>query len=253
MTSITLKKIFASQAKPKLFVPNAGPALIWKTGDNLFTDLSVMFIGNFLNNLWSLQSNLVKVQTYGIFPCGNDRGFIECVSDVCSVREYDFDNLRCSKSFLGSLAGACLLGWVLGIKDRHQDNQLIKTSGKKMLLIPIDFGFLFNSGPMIDAPRISFPNRLLDEMKKQKVIDKFIDITVDAYAILWDNQDKIRCLGTYLFPDLFPGYFNTKTFFELSRTEALDTFKAKLKGKCTGKSLKHTMKDIVHNYKLSKS
>ena len=253
MKQLILRKIFASQAKPKLYSTRSGPNLIWKTGDNLFADLSVMFMAHFANSLWKKANKKIKMQTYGIYPCGNDRGFIECVDNVCALREYKFSNLRCSKQFLGSLAGACLIGWVLGIRDRHQDNQLILTKSGKTLLVPIDFGFLFNSGPMIDAPRISFPNRMLDEMKKANKIKPFIQLTLSGYETLYDNQELVASLGEYLFPAQFSEYFNTKTFFHLEKAKAMESFENKLTKKCSGKGLKHQVKDIAHNFKISRS
>jgi len=214
-----------------------------------------MFMGKFLNNLWKKNGVNIKMELYGIYPCGIDCGFIECVKNVCPVREYDFNNLKCSKEFLASLAGACLIGWVLGIKDRHQDNQLIATNSKKTLLIPIDFGFLFGMGPMIDAPRISFPNRMLEKMKKDRKIDSFIDLATLGFEVLYDNQHKIRSLGEYLFPGQFAPYFNSKkSFFSLDRDSSSSSFRTKIVSKCKeGKGIKHTMKDLVHNYKLSRS
>jgi len=255
MNKLVLRKIFASQAKPKLFSPPSGPSLIWKTGDNLFTDFGVMFMGRFLNSLWKQKSVASKMELYGIYPCGTDRGFIECVSNVCAVREYDFNQLRCSREFIASVAGAVLVGWTLGIKDRHQDNQLIVTRSKKTLLIPIDFGFLFGLGPMIDAPRISFPNRMLEQMKKAGQLDAFIEVVVKGFEVLYDSQDKISSLGEYLFPGQFSGYFlSNKTYFTLPREEAVQSFQAKILSKCKGgKGFKHAMKDMVHNAKLSYS
>merc|ERR1712137_774998 len=211
------------------------------------------FMGHFLNNLFQKNNVNIKLVTYGIYPTGNDKGFIECVSNVCSAREYDFKNLKCSKDFLASLAGACLIGWVLGIRDRHQDNQLILTKGRKTLLMAIDFGFLFNTGPMIDCPRISFTNRMLEVMKSKNVIHQFINLTVRGFGVIYDNQDIIHCLGQYLFPSDFDSYFKNKTFVHLERSKAISSFKSKLEQKCSGKSLKHTLKDVAHNYKLSKS
>merc|ERR1711974_42382 len=150
-------------------------------------------------------------------------------------------------------AGACLIGWVLGIRDRHQDNKLILTKSGKTLLVPIDFGFLFNSGPMIDAPRISFPNRMLEKMKNANKIQQFIALTVAGFEVLYDNQDVVTALGEYLFPGQFLVYFQTKTFFHLDRPKAISSFESKITKKCSGKGLKHQVKDIAHNFKISRS
>ena len=255
MKTLTLRKIFTSQAKPKLYVPSRGPSLIWKTGDNLFADLSVMFMGEYLNHLWSKHKVNIQMQTYGIFPCGSDRGFIECVDNVCAVREYDFEQLKCSDSFLASLSGACLIGWVLGIRDRHQDNQLIVSTKSDNLVLPIDFGFLFNTGPMIDAPRISFPNRMVEQMRAQKTLKKFVLLTVSGFEVLWDNQEAIMRLGEYLFPVQFCQYFFSKdSFFALPKSTASSSFETKLKKRVVeGKGLKHWLKDMAHNSKISLS
>merc|ERR1712137_56391 len=110
-------------------------------------------------------------------------------------------------------------------------------------------------GPMIDAPRISFPNRMLEQMKKARQLDAFIEVVVKGFEVLYDSQDKISSLGEYLFPGQFSGYFlSNKTYFTLPREEAVQSFQAKILSKCKGgKGFKHAMKDMVHNAKLSYS
>lgn len=65
--------------------------------------------------------------------------------------------------FLASLAGSVVAGYVLGIRDRHQDNMLIKD---RHIFFHIDFGHLWNQGPLVDAPRVAIPIRLKANLKE---------------------------------------------------------------------------------------
>lgn len=69
--------------------------------------------------------------------------------------------------FLSSVAGSLLAGFVLGIRDRHQDNMLVKDNH---VFFHIDFGHLWNQGPLVDAPRMAVPTRLKANLDQVRVI-----------------------------------------------------------------------------------
>lgn len=46
---------------------------------------------------------------------------------------------------------------VMGIRDRHQDNMMIKDN---KIFFHIDFGFILNDAPGFDAPIFSIPGKL---------------------------------------------------------------------------------------------
>src|SRR4051794_37097134 len=69
-------------------------------------------------------------------------------------------------TFILSMAGSYIGCWILGIRDRHQDNMMIKDD--KMWAFKtkytyiyrffhIDFGFILNEQPGFDAPIFSIP------------------------------------------------------------------------------------------------
>ena len=56
--------------------------------------------------------------------------------------------------FITSMAGSYVACWILGIRDRHQDNMMIHNN---RIFIHIDFGFILNEQPGFDAPIFSVP------------------------------------------------------------------------------------------------
>jgi hypothetical protein len=53
--------------------------------------------------------------------------------------------------FLESVSGSILASFILGIRDRHKDNLLVKDGH---VLFHIDFGHMWNQSTTMDAPRV---------------------------------------------------------------------------------------------------
>eukprot|EP01126_Amoeba_proteus_P003294 TRINITY_DN11093_c0_g1_i3.p1 TRINITY_DN11093_c0_g1~~TRINITY_DN11093_c0_g1_i3.p1 ORF type:complete len:310 (+),score=84.10 TRINITY_DN11093_c0_g1_i3:64-930(+) len=69
---------------------------------------------------------------------------------------------------------------ILGIRDRHQDNMMIKDD---MLFFHIDFGFILNDAPGFDAPIFSIPNGMRRYLS-QTEWKFFVRLCGDAFACL---------------------------------------------------------------------
>ena len=248
-----LVKVFRSNSKPKLFQPEVGGKLIWKVGDNLITDFSVLTIANYMNSVWRGSKLPISVETYRVFPCGTLQGFIEYVPNVESVKTFKFETLQCDDKFISSLVGSCLLGWVLGIRDRHEDNQLIITlSPLAHRFLSIDFSFLFNVGPLIDAPRFSIHNGIIEKLNETNQTEKFLALAVSGFESLFDKKNQLYALGNTFFPNNFIRYFNSaESYFEFDKDTAKKAIRKKLEEKLAKKSVKHKLKDVAHFIKTS--
>jgi len=142
----TVKKIFASKAKPFLleltYQPNTSSdspvvsratssLVIFKKGDDLRIDMLVQSLFYMFNSLWK-DSGLVNVPftlQYKIIPMGLDIGCVEFVTGSESMQTFDFSTWKQlteeqKVKFICSAAGGYVAGWVLGIRDRHQGTQM---------------------------------------------------------------------------------------------------------------------------------
>jgi len=97
--------------------------------------------------------------------------------------------------FLCSLAGSCLASYVLGIRDRHQDNMLVKDGN---IFFHIDFGHLWNQGPLIDAPRISIPMRIKANLSQDEW-STFEQLCLDGFDVLLTHRNLIKNTCVTLF------------------------------------------------------
>ncbi len=93
-------------------------------------------------------------------------------------------------TFIRSTAGYCVITFVLGIGDRHQENLMIKKTGH---LIHIDFGWIFGRDPK----PYPAPMRLLPEMvtamggPKSEDYAQFVRFCCQAYHIMRTNANLI--------------------------------------------------------------
>lgn len=78
------------------------------------------------------------------------------------------------------MAGSFLACWVLGIRDRHQDNMMIKDNS---IFFHIDFGFVLNEQPGFDAPIFSIPRGVRKHLAPNEW-DFFLKVCGDAFVAL---------------------------------------------------------------------
>ncbi len=109
------------------------------------------------NTLWKNASMplIPFIYQYKIIPMGFDIGAVEFVQPCESLQTFDWTKIKSlspedKKTLFCSAAGSYVAGWVLGIRDRHQDNMMMRNN---CLFFHIDFGKVFNEKPTIDAPR----------------------------------------------------------------------------------------------------
>jgi len=205
VTSVALVKIFASATKPMLIRMNPmsdhSTLMIFKRGDDLRQDFAIQTMFFIFNRLWAQSSMPDKafIHQYKIVPMGAKIGVLEFVTGCISSGEYDWRNLNSELpgptqltpqekyTFILSMAGSYIACWILGIRDRHQDNMQIK-DGK--IFFHIDFGFILNESPNLDAPIFSIPRGVKRHLSPNEW-NFFLKVCGDAFIVLHQNYDIV--------------------------------------------------------------
>ncbi|XP_027779489.2 phosphatidylinositol 4,5-bisphosphate 3-kinase catalytic subunit delta isoform-like isoform X3 [Marmota flaviventris] len=143
--------------------------IIFKNGDDLRQDMLTLQMIQLMDALWKQEGLDLRMTPYGCLPTGDCMGLIEAVqhsdtianiqlnqSNLAAIAAFNRDALlnwlksknpgealdRAIEEFTLSCAGYCVATYVLGIRDRHSDNIMIRENGQ---LFHIDFGhFLGN-------------------------------------------------------------------------------------------------------------
>eukprot|EP01104_Vermistella_antarctica_P017024 TRINITY_DN5953_c0_g2_i1.p1 TRINITY_DN5953_c0_g2~~TRINITY_DN5953_c0_g2_i1.p1 ORF type:complete len:813 (+),score=241.72 TRINITY_DN5953_c0_g2_i1:58-2439(+) len=191
------------------------PRIIVKKGDNLFQDMCVENMFRVFNQIWNtspdlfgeddILNNCPFIRTYEITPTGDMEGFMEVNPSVVSFKEFSWqawvksphgqDDV-CVNNMVCSAAGAYIGCYLLGVRDRHWDNVLIKDN---CTLFHIDFGFLLGTAPPIDAPRFSISESMKAGLESIGKWDYFLDKCVDAFTALRRNAPVVLRAATRLF------------------------------------------------------
>lgn len=156
-------------------------ACIFKMGDDCRQDqISLQLIGLMQRILCSVGVPSY-LYPYRVVTTGQDSGIIECVPHSMSRNEIGKlveSNLaeffvqtfghpesvsfrRARENFVKSTAAYSVVSFILNIKDRHNGNIMIDSTGN---LVHIDFGFLFDTSPGGDMNFESSPFKLTTEM-----------------------------------------------------------------------------------------
>ncbi|KAF5400632.1 hypothetical protein PHET_06179 [Paragonimus heterotremus] len=142
--------------------------VMFKAGDDLRQDSLITQMAFLMDRIW-LEAGLdLRMIHFRITPTGDRKGLIELVSECSTLRQIqqqgggltgpfkesmitrwlqsqnttELDYKRALENFLRSLAGGCVMTYVLGIGDRHNDNIMIRYSGH---LFHVDFAKVFGN------------------------------------------------------------------------------------------------------------
>ena len=183
--------VFKSSLLP-LYLPfrttaNSTYSLIFKNGDDLRQDQLVIQIIALMDRLLQKENLDLKLQPYRILATAPKAGAVQFVasSTVASI----LSNVKFKNSILGylrfhnpaaagtpsilgvrkeamdtyvkSVAGYCVISYLLGVGDRHLDNLLLAPDGH---FFHIDFGYILGRDPKPMAPLMKLSKEMVDGM-----------------------------------------------------------------------------------------
>ena len=188
----------------------SSPNVIVKKGDNLLQDMSMEIMFRCFNSIWQRSARFTSPETtpyaycYEVIPTGPRVGFMEAVTSLESLRDFDWDRWATGikahpgalQNMVRSAAGAYVAAYVLGAADRHWHNILIKECST---MLHIDFGYILTQAPPIDGPRFSISPGMQAGLTAAGVWNKFVDYSERAFLALRDSAPEVVRTAVLLF------------------------------------------------------
>lgn len=201
--------------------------------------------------------------TYDILAIGNKYGFISIVpnsktlyniecKEKFSIQNYIIENnpnlpiniIR--NNFIKSCASACVIGYLIGLGDRHLDNIMISNTG---LLFHIDFGFILGNDPKPLAPEMKITPEMIDAMGGQNSIgyNQFQKLCSKAYNCLRRHSNIFVALLSML-SKLSPEIDNGKFTEQFIDSQVIKRF---IPGELYTEASLQYKTQIINNYNTS--
>ena len=241
-------KILSSQSKPVVvpfILKNKTIINVLVKNEDLRKDKLTMYISKWINVFCI---NLLKLKTYNVLCYDSEYGWIEMIPDVKTL--YDLQYNECKtltnylmdnnpditvsilrENFINTCVGSCVLSYILGVGDRHQENILISKKGE---LINVDFSYILGEDPKHVNCEMKITKEMLDMLGgfnsnnflkfKRKCISVYKKIR--KYSSFWyllltylafnepfiDNfYDKYSIIKKHVIERLVPGEFDDES------------------------------------------
>lgn len=155
---------------------------IFKNGDDLRQDQLVLQIIQLMDNLLRRENLDLKLTPYKALASSSRHGFCQFVPSItvaAALREHGGSILNYFQkqapdasaahgiqaevmdNYVKSCAGYCVITYILGVGDRHNDNLMLTSSGR---LFHIDFGFILGRDPKPLPPPMKLSKEMVDGM-----------------------------------------------------------------------------------------
>eukprot|EP00475_Leptophrys_vorax_P018539 TRINITY_DN25387_c0_g1_i2.p1 TRINITY_DN25387_c0_g1~~TRINITY_DN25387_c0_g1_i2.p1 ORF type:complete len:457 (-),score=126.03 TRINITY_DN25387_c0_g1_i2:35-1228(-) len=199
VAKIKVLKIFNSNAKP-LLIDMIGadllgkklPPCILKSGDDMRQDTACLFAFDFMNLIWNehkIEYHGIQVRAF-VYLCSaisSSVGMIQPVQHTIALSAFQPGMLNRNKDkdkhflhrMVASTAGSFVAAYVLGVRDRHNDNILIRDDGT---VLHIDFGYILGSKIFLDTSKFALTDSLRTEIGTHW--EAFVELAVECFAAL---------------------------------------------------------------------
>ncbi|CEF71603.1 Phosphatidylinositol 4,5-bisphosphate 3-kinase catalytic subunit alpha [Strongyloides ratti] len=160
-------KLVWSNCEPLARLSKKTHQIIFKNGDDLRQDMLTLQVMKIMDAFWKSMGYDFCMSIYEVLPMGYNIGLINVVQKCVTLfeiqtnekkrsmplsmetacinkwlRKYNDETklyLEAVDKFTASLTGYCVATYILGIKDRHQDNIMVRKDGR---MFHIDFGHI---------------------------------------------------------------------------------------------------------------
>ena len=229
--------------------------LLFKTGDDLRQDQLVIQIIMLMDRLLKNENLDLKLSPYHILATAPYAGAVQFVpstplANIDSILNFLKRNNPDPKAPLGvrketmetyikSCAGYCVITYILGVGDRHNDNLLLSPNGN---FFHADFGFILGRDPKPFAPLMKLSALMVDGMGgvNHEYYDQFKQYCFTAYASLRKSANLILNLFALMIeanipdirvePDKAVQKVQERFLLEKSDQEAVKDFEAQIEG-----------------------
>ena len=190
---VTYMKRLTSSSRPFLFKcsfsDKSSRLYLFKLED-VRTDRLAMAIGYWINILTS-----AEVHTYTVFPITQNCGVVRWLENTQTILEIQksssilnyilTNNMHVTvahirRQIISSCVGSCLLGFTMGVGDRHLENILVSTSGQ---FIHVDYGFILGDDPKQLSTPIRITRGMIDALGgvESSTYAEFTRVAKEAY------------------------------------------------------------------------
>eukprot|EP00658_Telonema_sp_P-2_P037460 TRINITY_DN26949_c0_g1_i1.p1 TRINITY_DN26949_c0_g1~~TRINITY_DN26949_c0_g1_i1.p1 ORF type:complete len:824 (+),score=168.95 TRINITY_DN26949_c0_g1_i1:193-2664(+) len=151
-------------------------ALMYKAGDDLRQDQLVLQVIRLCDWLLKREGTDLELITYCTLATDAAEGFIELVPNSLTLYEIQKQygsiigyltqtngemNAQVLDRYLKSLAGYCVITYLLGVGDRHLENLMLSSDGR---LFHIDFGYILGKRPFAGAAQTRITHEMIETL-----------------------------------------------------------------------------------------
>jgi phosphatidylinositol 3-kinase len=200
-------------------------SIIFKCGDDPRQDQLVIQLISLMDSLLKKVKFDLSLTPYGVLAMSCNEGMVEFIpseplSKVLAQYGRNIQNfLRQHHAedtgpfgieretldiFIKSLAGYCVITYILGIGDRHNDNLMLRSEGH---LFHIDFGFILGADPKIFPPPFKLTYQMVEAMggEASEEYEQFKSYCCSCFIILRKNANLILNLFSLMVDGDIPG------------------------------------------------
>ena len=146
--------------------------------DDVKIDQIILQCITLIDNILIRNGINLGITDYNVLPISNSFGLIEIVPnantiyDIQFVKKFSIQNFIIEnnssvsihdirKDYMNSCVGYCIIGYILGIGDRHLENIMITKGGR---IFHIDFEYILGQEPKLFSPEIRITPEMIDAM-----------------------------------------------------------------------------------------